>query len=656
MRAYLLLAAPLILALCIAAPQRQPQPQTTASATPAADLAAIHNLLAYEIVPVSATGSHAYADLAADNAVQELTPVPAGPFHVVRNRIIDSKGRPFLMRGTQLTEFRPQTAAHDDRSGEEFGPHSATSLSAIRLRFNMNAVRLPVNVLDAADPGYFSELAKVVRRANRINLLVILAAREPGASLPSRRTAEFWRRGAAFFKDYPNVMFDVFSDPAPSVVPQNIGDSHSAVGWNFWKHGGPEATRMARDVIGMQGLVDAIRSAGAAQPIVVTGWQDGRLFEGAGPAPLIDDPNVIYEASPRYSSTRTDGDRDAHFGFLANRVPLLVGWDLGLDDAAECSVIPSDPTAAGELVHETLDYFDTHEISWTVSVFEPGKLITDSSFFSPTSLDDGWTCGQKRWPAAGLGRVVQTHLRTAEERGLFVVSPSGGMDLARGGYAFGYGPVMAERDLQSDGQHLPLTLGGNSVQVTDVLGVTRPAELRWVSAGWGQVNFLIPAESAPGPGLMTLLRSDGSSTSAPITIADTAPGFFTDVSCAGPAIGSATQIFADDRASTSSLSSCAAGNCRAHPIPVTPGATTRVRLLGNGFRYARSADDILVTIAGTRVPVVSFGPTDDPGVDQVTVEIPAVMRELGETDLLSYVNGRVSNAVLIRMGRAKRVS
>jgi hypothetical protein len=47
---------------------------------------------------------------------QEITPAPVGPFHVVGNRVVDSKGRPFLMRGTQLTEFRPQTVIRDNRA------------------------------------------------------------------------------------------------------------------------------------------------------------------------------------------------------------------------------------------------------------------------------------------------------------------------------------------------------------------------------------------------------------------------------------------------------------------------------------------------------------------------------------------------------------
>src|SRR5579862_3796182 len=77
------------------------------------------------------------------------TPAPAGPFHVSGNQILDSKGRPFLIRGTQVAPFHPETAAHDNRAGLDYGAHSATTLSAIRLRFNMNAVRIPLDLRES---------------------------------------------------------------------------------------------------------------------------------------------------------------------------------------------------------------------------------------------------------------------------------------------------------------------------------------------------------------------------------------------------------------------------------------------------------------------------------------------------------------------------
>ena len=568
---------------------------------------------------------------------QEVTPAPVGPFHVDHAQILDSAGHPFLMRGTQVTDFHVRTAALDNRAGRAFGPHSATTLTAVRLRFNMNTVRLPLDIREAADPGYFAALAKVVRRANQLELLVILTAREPGAALPSSRSMEFWTRCAAAFKDYPNVIFGAFSDPLPTAVPTGV-DPHSAAGWEIWR------LTMAR-------AVEAIRAGGATQPIVLTSWDDDRMFEGVGDALAIRDSNIIYEVSPRYATTTTDAQREARFGFLARRAPVTAnGWDLELDDRAACAAIPSDPAAVSAMIQANLDDLDARSVSWTMSVFTPGKLIKDLGLHDATSLEDGWTCGPQKYPSPGLGRVIEGHLRATEERSIFVVSAAGGVDLPRGGFANGYGPVMAERDAEAHGPHLPRALAGITVQVTDSAGVARPAGIFWVSGGWGQVNFVVPEESAPGPARMTLLRNDGSRVTTNITIADTAPGFRTGLSCRGAAQGRAIQRFADGHASTTEIAVCQNGDCRTLEVPMTKDAPTRVTLRASGFRHATSAGEIKVTIAGKRVPVISYGPGDDPGMDQLTVAIPAALRGLGETDLVAHVNGRVANVVRIRIG------
>jgi uncharacterized protein (TIGR03437 family) len=568
---------------------------------------------------------------------QELTPAPQGPFHADHHRIVDSTGRAFLMRGTQLTDFHPQTAAWDNRGEPDFGPHSPTTLTSIRLRFNMNTVRLPLDIAEADRPGYFAALAQVVRRANQLELLVILAAREPGSALPSPRSVEFWTRCAAAFKEYPNVMFEAFADPSPTAVPSGV-DAHSAAGWEIWRTG------MAR-------VVEAIRAAGVAQPIVLTSWNDARMFEGAGDEPFVGDGNIVYGISPRYATTTTEAQREARFGVLARRAPVTAnGWDLELADAAACAAIPSDPGAVSEMVRANLEDLDAREISWTMSVFTPGKLVKELVVEDATTLQNGWTCGPQKHPWVGLGRVLSGHLRATDERSIFVVGAAGGVDIPRGGFANGYGPVMAARNAQAHGPHLPLSLGGLAVQVTDSAGVARRAGLFWVSAGWGQVNFVVPEESALGLARVTLLRGDGSRLSTHIVIADTAPGFRTLVNCAGPAVGTAIQVFADGRQSTSPIAACKGYDCRTLAVPMTSGAATQARVLVSGFRHAASARDIQVTIGGKRVPVISYGPDVDPGMDQLTLAIPLSLRGLGETDLIAHVNGRVANVVRIRIG------
>jgi uncharacterized protein (TIGR03437 family) len=475
----------------------------------------------------------------------------------------------------------------------------------------MNAVRIPVDVADSERSDFFPELTRLVRRAHDTELLVVLVAREAGAATPSAQTTAFWKRCAAAFRDDPNVLFDLFTFPN---APSN-----------------------AEWAAALNPLIAEVRRAGATQPVIAM----RPSFEGI--TELLDDPSVVYEAAPRETDARTDRERDAQFGHLAERAPVIAaGWDLPLADAHACRAVPEEPGAATALVQNTLNYYDAHDVGWTVSVFEPGRLVKDLADHDGTSLENGWTCGRVTYPAAGIGRVVQAHLRAAEERGLYVVGAAGGLDVPRGGFAIAYGPAMAKRDAHAAGPRLPLHLAGIAVQVTDSKGVTRPAGILYTSAGWGQMNFVIPDESATGPARMTIVRDDGSRTAANITITDTAPGLWTGVSCRGAASGYAL-------ATHKPISACVAWHCKTLPVSVAAGPT-RVLVRGSGFRHAASAEDIEVTLAGVRVRVVSFGPTSEPGIDQVVLEIPATLRGVGEADLIVHIRGRVSNPVRLHVG------
>lgn len=538
----------------------------------------------------------------AANSLAQPTLAPAGPFRVSGNRILDSHGRVFLIRGTETAPFRLATAAYDNRAGSDFGALSATTLSAIRLRFNLNSVRLPVDTVESTRPGYFAALASVVRRANDMDLLVILAPVNENAA--PDRLADY----ARYFKNYPNVMFEASGDAVAQIA--------------------------------------AIRSAGAAQPVIVR--------SGTGAASPV--ANAIYEVAASLAASASDAARDAEFASARRVAVMASGLDLELANAKRCSAIPGDPAQASALLDANLNYFDQQAISWIISSFVPGKLIQELSLHDATTLEYGWNCGKPDEPRAGIGRVIQAHMRASQVREFFVVSAAGGLEIARGAYALAYGPVMANRDTLAPGFEAPRKLGGISIQITDALGVTRPAGVFWASEGWGQTNFVVPDASGPGPARMTVIREDGSRLSANISIADAAPGFLTGHSCRGPAIGTATQTFANGRTATSALSSCKGSDCRTTEIPVSAEATTRVQLIGSGFRHAASAAAIELRIAGVRVPVVSYGPTEYPGQDQVTVEIPAQLYGIGEADLMCHLNGRISNATRIRIGKAKPVS
>ena len=542
---------------------------------------------------------------ASGDSTARLTPAAAGPYRIDGNRILDSKDRPYLMRGTELPTLTLNRAdiAGD---GKEFGAFSPSALISIRQRLNMNAVRLPVSALRFEESEvYRARVRDVVESANRCELLVILAA-DPVEQLSTQALAHFWERCASEFKGHPNVFF------APG-------------------HG--------------EALVDAIRSAGAEQPVLVAAE-----FPVRG-------RNLVYEVTPSYATTRTDEGRWKQFGFLSTRVPVMVNdMDPQLDrKSAECAAFPSDPGAATKLVQENLVYFDVHGISWILSQFRPGRMLTEYRYFNWSKLDDGWTCGEAP-SRSGIAMVLAAHLWSIDSHGLFVVNHvNGGMVLARGGLATAYGPILAERELSATaGQPLPLRLGNVSVRVTDSRGMAQLARLLYTGGGWSDVTFVVPADSAVGPARVAVVRSDGSSSTAPVIIADVAPGFLTVSSDArGAVAGEVVQRWADSgETKRFATAECGSGGCRTVPIPLSGGVITTVRLAGSGIRNAGPDAAIRVTVGGIAVPVLSFGAADkdDVGRDQVTIQLPLELRGAGETDLMMTVGSVLSNVVRINCG------
>src|SRR5258706_1091420 len=116
------------------------------------------------------------ASFAEGGSVPRITPAPNGPYRVKGNRILDAEGHPYLLRGTEMPTVTLKTSDFAG-DGKEFGPFSPSSFVTIRQRLNMNAVRLPVNaLLYRANADYRARVQEAVSRANRFELLVVLAS------------------------------------------------------------------------------------------------------------------------------------------------------------------------------------------------------------------------------------------------------------------------------------------------------------------------------------------------------------------------------------------------------------------------------------------------------------------------------------------------
>jgi uncharacterized protein (TIGR03437 family) len=581
-----------------------------------------------------------------------LTPKPAGPYHVSGNRILDAEGHDYLVRGTTLPEATMRLSEIQGE-GVQFGVYSPASFVTIRQRLNMNAFRLPVNVpMYNQQAEYRARIVAIVRRANQFELLPILAA-DSSDKASAQALLDFWSRCAAEFKNYPNVFFALGTSLKAADIQGRAAGPHSASDWNVWLNGG--ALTNGSNFPGVQAMVTAIRAAGAAQPIVVAGFDDNELLAGLTLEFQPSDPNIVYEVTPRYTITRTDEDRQKQFGFLADRAPVLANdLDPQLDmKSAECAAFPNDPTAATQMVEDNLNYFDAHRISWTLSQFRPSRMLSEYRTFTWTKLDDGWTCGDT--PArSGIGMVLLSHLWNEDSHGLLAVAaPAGGLVIARGAVTSAYGQVLAERQMPAPSGHpLPFVLGNVSVRVTDSRGVARLAPLMYTAAGWGHISFVIPPNSAPGPAEVAVVRTDGSFTPSKIIIADVAPGLWTAADDGrGPVIAKVTQRMPNGATKTMQTWDCDnTYACRTVPIPLSKNVSTTARIEGTGIRHADPHAAIRVSIGDVTVPVLSVGPVDDIGRDQITVKLPDELRGVGETDVFVTVNGILSNVARINCG------
>jgi uncharacterized protein (TIGR03437 family) len=125
---------------------------------------------------------------------------------------------------------------------------------------------------------------------------------------------------------------------------------------------------------------------------------------------------------------------------------------------------------------------------------------------------------------------------------------------------------------------LPASLGGVTVTITDSAGVSRLAPLYGVFASKGQVNLVIPGDTAMGPASLKVTGPGGVSLSAMMTITRTAPAMF--------AGGQVVHAHPDD----------------------PPNDQVFLVLYGTGIRHRASDASVTATVNGVSVPVQSGTP------------------------------------------------
>jgi len=289
---------------------------------------------------------------------------------VVGNRVHDTDGNDVWLQGVNAGGL--ETLPQDKQQIK-------STVVAID-QWNANCVRVPIK--DAfwyGESPYQNDGGKEYRET--IDRIVNLAANR-GAYVvldlhryraPKQEHADFWKDCAAVYKNHPAVLFDLLNEP-------------HGISWEVWRNGGFVGTKNGNDEsaflndeekkknqgfqsIGMQAMVDAVRSTGAKNIVIAGGVAWCNDLTGVAEGYALDDPTgngVMY--SWHTYNWHTDWEKKVLPA--AEKYPIFLG-EVGAD-VNKMNFIPAEAQEDPYTwVPDMLGFIQKHHIHWTGWCFHP---------------------------------------------------------------------------------------------------------------------------------------------------------------------------------------------------------------------------------------------------------------------------------------------
>lgn len=343
---------------------------------------------------------------------------PTGMLHAQGTHLVDATGKQVILRGAQIES--PFNYIKTWNSGKRpTTTLNSTTFTVMVHQWDMNVIRIPTsNWIYAKYPtDYMNQLNQVVQQANAAGLYVVLDLHDDAkagspygsnATLPKTEDVTYWKAIASNFKSNPMVFYDLYNEPQEP-------------NWQTWENGGGNTG--GATIVGMPDLVNAIRSVGAQQLIVVepgsAGHDPGGNAESSGwtnfpPGDAIKDSNIAYSLHVYGNIGYSAQQQDAKWGPILNHYPLFYGeWAFlpnaaGAGGGAKCNAVPH--AEAAQVVTNFLNYMASRGASWVAWAFMPHYLVTDYKSYSPTTLNTAWTCGDQSTTNVGMGEIIKSYL------------------------------------------------------------------------------------------------------------------------------------------------------------------------------------------------------------------------------------------------------
>ncbi len=319
------------------------------------------------------------------------------PLKVVGNQLLNSRNEPVVLRGVNIPDL------------EWIGSGQRRVLRSVDVAvrdWHVNTVRLPLvqdfwfgRAPEKRDGGaaYRELVSQAVAACAAQGCYVIVDLHwwdcGPWGTnisehyMPDLRSVDFWKSCAAHFKNHPAVLFDLYNEP------------HN-VSWSVWRQGGlvtekpntrSPAPTPEYQAAGMQTLLEAVRSTGARNVIIVGGldWAYDLSAILAGMELRDVSGNGVMYANHTYIwKGDTPEQWRAKMEKVAARFPLIVsefGGSGGPNRKLTNPVSSANRNNDDWLLH-TMQILQDHHWSWVAWCFHPqaGPPMLSDWNYTPT--------------------------------------------------------------------------------------------------------------------------------------------------------------------------------------------------------------------------------------------------------------------------------
>jgi hypothetical protein len=322
---------------------------------------------------------------------------PSGALRVAGNQVLDSTGRQYIPYGfvvwclsspdlscAQSSSTNPNTDADKIRAAASFW-HANT------VRIQVAWQRLFVGTTTTVDRSYLAQLdseVALVRSLHMLSILTLQTERYHGSFMPDSHAVSFWSVMARHYASDPTVAFDLFNEPRLNAMHWP-GWTETSM-WEIWRNGGSvtlTGDSTPTTFVGMQQLVDTIRTAGAANVVVAEGNQTDHDLSLL-PQYTLTGQDIAYGMEPDLGRGVNFPYADdtprlwaTSWGTLSETYPIMMEGFQDYPGASLCN--PRSP----QLFPQLLAALKADHLGMIFYSLDPGIGVVGNNLQQPTSFD-----------------------------------------------------------------------------------------------------------------------------------------------------------------------------------------------------------------------------------------------------------------------------